>query len=144
MPLSTKGRLTKLQMVNHVESLCLKHKISIDSHSSGGRACKRLRQIAIRPVKSEITYAIALHEIGHVVGPMQSQPRLFSEAGAWAWAKDNAGVWTPRMVAKCAESLDSYAEWAFEKHRRKVRNAPVVPPANHVFWELCSVEWRAT
>jgi hypothetical protein len=130
--------MNKHQMAEHITDLCEAHKITVESHSSGGRAYKRKRIIYIRPVRSAITYATALHEIGHILGPWQSLQRLFSEAGAWVWAKENARVWTPPMQRDMEKSLDSYAEWALDKRARKVCNAPTLPPHDHAFWQMCT------
>ena len=51
---------------SHIASFTESHDIEIVSHSSGGRAYRRKKRIAIREVKSPVTYAIALHELGHV------------------------------------------------------------------------------
>jgi len=120
----------------HVALLCKNNEISVSSHSSGGRAWRKGKSIQIREVKSAITYAVALHEIGHVLGPDQSKPRLFSEAGAWKWAKENCLEWTDTMDNKMRKSLQSYLTWAEKKHARKVRNAPTIPPEDHYFWSL--------
>ena len=56
----------------HIARICKIEDIEVRSHSSGGRAWRKKRLIAIRPVKSAVTYAIALHEIGHILGPRQN------------------------------------------------------------------------
>lgn len=127
--------MTKEQMAAHIERLCLEHGIAVEGHASGGRAYKKERRIKIRPVRSDKTYAIGLHEIGHVLGPWQSMPSLFCEAGAWRWACENAQQWTPMMRVTMIEGLLSYLEWALHRqHRRNGR--PRIPEANHTFWEL--------
>lgn len=119
------------EMRDHIDQVCQRDDIRIGSHSRGGSASKRARFIRIRPVKSAITYAIALHEIGHVLGPWQSQPRLYKEAGAWKWALDNAICWTPPMQKTMIRSLNSYLRWQKRRHRH-VR----LPEPEHEFWSL--------
>lgn len=99
----------------HIDWLCRKHEITIDSHSRGGRAFRKQKHINIRPVKTSVTYAVALHEIGHVVGP-QSGCRMNKEIQAWKWAKDNALAWIEPMENKRLKSLNSYKVWA-ERHK---------------------------
>jgi hypothetical protein len=117
-------------MRRHVETICRDEGIRVLPHSRGGRASREHRIIAIRPVKSAITYAVALHELGHVLGPWQSQPRLHAEAGAWKWAKEVAHVWTPVMEEKMSRSLHTYVLWA--ERRRGVK----MPDEGHEFWAL--------
>ena len=115
----------------HIEILCARNSIRIGRHSRGGNASRRGRFINIRPVKSAITYAVALHELGHILGPWQSQPRLYKEAGAWKWATENAIVWTPVMQKTMVKSLNSYLLW----QRRRAKYVRL-PEAGHEFWQL--------
>lgn len=118
----------------HIESICKYNNISIGTHSGGGRAWRKSRHINIRPVKSAITYAVAIHEIGHILGDKQSSYRIEKETYAWKWAIDNAMEWTPSMQAKMKKCLSSYLEWALRNQNRK--NAPVIPDDCHIFWDL--------
>ncbi len=66
-------------------------------------------EIFIPPVKSEVSYATALHEIGHLLGRDQYDDyRMVREIEAWIWARENALVWTPRMVRNAVACLDWY------------------------------------
>lgn len=103
----------------HIARICKIEDIEIASHSSGGRAWRRKRKIAIRPVKTAITYAVALHEIGHILGPRQSGTRLDQEVGAWEWAEQNAIEWTHAMAEKRAKCLRSYLKWSEQSRRAK-------------------------
>lgn len=119
-----------VEMASHVRELCEDLRITVVPHASGGRAWRRTRKIAVRPVKTSITYADALHEIGHVVGPWQSQPRLASEAGAWKWAMENAKAWTDAMERTMVRCLGSYLAW------QKRHATAVLPPEGHPAWEI--------
>lgn len=79
------------------------------------------RTAHILAVTDEITYAIAMHELGHILGPMQGyhdreatpfNPRreTFSdgEIGAWLWAKANTEYWLVGMQGVMQACLDSY------------------------------------
>lgn len=127
--------MTKEEMASHIDALCVEHDIKVENYSSQGRAFRKDRMIQIRPVRSEVTYAVGLHEIGHVVGPWQSMPSLYCEAGAWVWATQNAQEWTPTMHVTMIQALTSYLEWALHRqHRSHAR--PRIPEANHKFWQL--------
>ena len=132
--------MTREEMVEHIDELCTDHGITVGAHSRGGRAWKRGKRIDIKPVKTGITYAVALHELGHILGPWQSKPRLYSEAGAWVWAKDNAKEWTPQMEAKMAKCLHSYFAWATNRQHR-TSGRPRFPERDHAFWELSGAEY---
>lgn len=109
-----------MNLADHIDRICKIEDIQIESHSRGGRAYRRSRRIKIRPVKSEITYAIALHEIGHILGPRQSGTRLDKEVGAWEWAIEHAVHWTLPMAQKMRACLESYmAKVERSPHMRK-------------------------
>jgi hypothetical protein len=119
-------------LAEHIERICKIEDIEIASHSRGGRAYRRSRRIKIRPVKSEITYAIALHEIGHILGRRQSGTRLDQEVGAWEWAMEHAHRWTLPMSRKMQECLRSYmAKVERSPHMRK-------PASDHPIHALIS------
>lgn len=122
----------------HIEQLCLTHNISIGTHSHGGRAFRKKRQINIQPVKSAVTYAVALHEIGHIHGPWQSGTRLEREAGAWHWARNNALFWTGSMEKKLLKSLGSYIQWA-KRHKTAKYPSPM-----HPFWDIAGISPTVT
>ncbi len=104
----------------HIERLANDHSVGVGSHASGGRAFRRSRRVNIRPVKSPVTYAIALHELGHVLGH-QSGRRIDKEVQAWEWAKAHALVWTKRMQETKQTALASYVRWAESKQARTNR-----------------------
>lgn len=107
----------------HIDMLCAKNSIALEFRRSGGRAWRKTKRISIAPVRSGITYAVALHEIGHILGRSPAR-RLDREAAAWTWARANAIEWTPTMEAKMKSSLDSYAKWFSRKWRRGINVAP--------------------
>jgi len=109
--------MTPEAMNAHVVAIAATHGVAIVWRTSGsitGRAWRRGRRITIPPVRSEITYALALHELGHILGH-QSGRRLSREVQAWAWAKDTAMSWTPRMTRYCRKLLASYERWAVRR-----------------------------
>lgn len=113
------GDYSALVCATHVREIAAEERIEIVPHSSGGRAWRRIRRVAIRPVKSAVTYAVGLHELGHVLGPWQSRRRLSAEVGAWVWAEENALVWTPRMAEVARDALRNYLRYAAGTSRRR-------------------------
>lgn len=128
--------MKKEQMAAHIAELARANSIVINWSSHRGCAFRKSRTVKIRPVCSTITYAIALHEIGHIIGPMQKEKRLFREAGAWLWARDNAPVWTDAMTRTMVRSLHAYARSYRRRAARRIGNPPVFPPDGHDFWRL--------
>lgn len=92
-----------------------------------------------RPVADETSYAVVLHELGHILSPLgrikskvpvakgwdATHPRerhrqagllLDQEYAAWEWAEYNALCWTPAM-----EQVKLYALGTYEQYRKEVR-----------------------
>src|SRR5262245_6671078 len=64
-------------------------------------------EIFISPIRSEISYATALHELGHIFGRHQhSRSEMVRERWAWKWARANALVWTPRMERDARKAME--------------------------------------
>ena len=101
----------------HIVALALAHDIRLDWRTTGGCAWPKLRRVSTAKPKSDITYAVALHELGHVLG-VQSGRKLDCEIQAWQWAVANASYWSTSMTKKARKSLDSYIAWAERKQRR--------------------------
>ncbi|MFM8528041.1 MAG: hypothetical protein ACKOPI_08465 [bacterium] len=122
----------------HVRDLCEEHDIAIAGASSRGRAIRYVGgglEIAIPEIRGQVTYLIALHEIGHLVGAGRSAPRLEAEANAWVWALDHTEVEpTEASLRSIGKRLDGYLEWALARQHRK--HPPRIPPPEHVFWRL--------
>jgi len=109
----------------HIDALLIEHGIAVEWRDrTNARSWRRWRRVRLQPVQGASTYAVALHEIGHVVGP-QSGPRLSREAQAWRWAELNAVEWTDGMARMAARSIETYLAWC--ERRRGVW----VPPAGH-------------
>lgn len=125
-------------MEAHVEELCAEHGIELAGASQRGRAIRwrggRL-EIAIPPIKGQVSYFIALHEIGHLVGRGRSKPRLESEANAWVWALQNAAFEpTDATLRSISKRLNGYLAWARNRQYRRV--PPRIPEPDHVFWRM--------
>jgi hypothetical protein len=129
-------------MEAHVEHLCDQYGIELVGSSARGRAIRwrggRL-EISIPPIKGQVSYFIALHEIGHLVGRGRSAPRLESEANAWVWALQHAAVEpTPATRRSIVRRLEGYLAWARNRQYRRV--PPRIPERDHVFWSLLAME----
>jgi len=106
-------------MRQHIESLCVQHEIMWDTKwVKDPNEAYSLRErdggadeIQTPPITDEITYATALHEIGHILGCYQgSKNQMTRERWAWEWARRNALIWTPVMERDATRSLGWYAE----------------------------------
>jgi hypothetical protein len=110
--------MTDAELFNlRIEQLCRKHSIlwrrdcSRQSQSRG--VCDPahdLAEIHTTPIRSAISYASALHEIGHALGRHRNSRRIMMrEAWAWRWARAHAMVWTPAMERSRQKALAWYA-----------------------------------
>jgi hypothetical protein len=125
-------------MEAHVEQLCRENGIQLAGASSRGRAIRwrgGKLEISIPPIRGQVSYFIALHEIGHLVGRGRSAPRLESEANAWIFALENSVVKpTPATLRSISRRLHGYLAWARNRQYRRV--PPRIPPRDHPFWSL--------
>lgn len=86
---------------------------------------KNLNFVLCRPVVDESTYAVAMHEFGHVLHPTgrlqtPGQPpnwmlRLQEEESAWEWAEMNALDWSPTM-----EHVKEFAVSTYRATHRRI------------------------
>ena len=112
---------TVAKMWPHVRQLCKAHEIELTYGPPGASRCRR--EIWIRPVKSRLAYATALHEIGHILGRHQlSDVVLTRERWAWDWARRSALQWTPAMQQHAERCIESYRQ-----HKELTR--PIGQPA---------------
>lgn len=127
---------------HHVEQLCAAHAIAF---TVGGRGraevrrhgAKRTLLIRVPPIRGQVSYFVALHEIGHLVGAGRAGRRLEKEAAAWQWALANSIVVpTETTRRRLGARLRSYVTWAeLRQHRRR---PPIVPAPGSEFWAVLS------
>lgn len=76
-----------------------------------------IKAVEIAPVVDETTYAIALHELGHLCAPngsimnkTRTEPAMvmLAERSAWEWARHFAIVWTDQMQRVHDMALGTY------------------------------------
>jgi hypothetical protein len=109
----------------HVDTLLAQYGIVADwRNRTAPRSWRKSRRVRIEPVRGASTYAIALHEIGHVVGPQRGR-RLDKESQAWRWAEANAIEWTGGMARLAARCIQTYLVWCERKR------GAWVPPKRH-------------
>lgn len=85
-------------------------------------------EVYVPPITCELTYAAALHELGHAISPTgqlrgtldptgkeldNGNLLLDEESAAWDWARHNALTWTKKM--------EESAQWAYSTHVQAVR-----------------------
>jgi hypothetical protein len=133
-------RLPVAELDAHIQHLCDVHGVERRTGGRGvayrrGPAGRRRPGIRIPPVRSQVTYAVALHELGHLLGPGRSGARLEKEAAAWRWALANSIVPLSEHARRSAgRRLRSYVTWAqLRQHRMR---PPRIPPAGSPFWAL--------
>lgn len=109
--------LTIGQMDKHVQTIADKNQIVIHrslNRVSRSYSIRASEEIHIAPIRSVLSYATALHELGHQLGPHQRSPHvLVREKAAWKWARKSALLWLPRMQ----QYAESAIEWYERKHR---------------------------
>jgi antirestriction protein ArdC len=112
------NRVTVADMPRHIEELATAHEIMVDTRwvkrADKAYAWREVdggtNEIQIPPIRSAISYATALHEIGHILGRHQNSRRsLVRERWAWRWARANAIEWTPVMERCAVQSLAALA-----------------------------------
>jgi hypothetical protein len=117
----------------HVKLLCVENGIrvrEIPGYNARAFRGRGIRTIAIHPVKTEATYIVALHEIGHLIGSNRSGRRLEKEAAAWEFVIQHSLVpLSPTSYRRMKKALDSYLARA---NRRKM----VIPARNDSFWQI--------
>jgi hypothetical protein len=122
----------------HIHDLCATHGIVLVVGGRGRaevrrRGSQRTRLVRVPPIRGQVSYYIALHEIGHLVGPGRSGRRLEKEAAAWQWALANSVVApTDATRRRLGAKLRSYVRWA--EHRQHRRRPPVLPSPGSDFW----------
>jgi hypothetical protein len=117
------------RLERHVLDIAKEHDIAVVycSRPDGARAMREFDEIVIPRIRSEISYATAMHELGHMLGRFRnSASTMVRERWAWRWAERNALLWTARMGRSRDKSLEWYAPRAKAidaKHRRWLAEA---------------------
>ena len=87
-----------------------------------------LLELQLPAVRSAVSYATALHEIGHVKGRHQkSRSVMVRERWAWRWAKENALIWTSAMDRSATKALAWYEARQLQS-RRCLKHQKITAP----------------
>lgn len=129
---------TAANLTAHVETLASIGGVHIDWRDRcAGRAWRKARKVRLAKITDRTRdrrYAVALHELGHVLG-LNPKSRIERESAAWDWARANAKGWNVRMTTERTKSLRSYMVWALQRQARR-RGRPVLPPRDSALWTL--------
>lgn len=123
----TVTRFTGAQLQAHAREVARTFKVRLCESAIApdeAYAIVAIRTVVCAPITDETTYAVALHELGHVVAPNGSLPgqalTRVEEEAAWNWARHIALEWT--------EVMDHVARWAEGTYAADVP-PPVAPAA---------------
>ncbi len=117
------------RLESHILQLAAEHGVEV-VYRGRGRAARRARRITVSAVRGRATYLVALHELGHVLGP-NPRRRLEQEVAAWEWALSQTIVEpTTANYRKILRALESY------RLRAARRKDMVTPPAFLDYLEL--------
>jgi hypothetical protein len=116
------ARLALADLIQHVDGLCGDHQITRHQTRRLAYAVNEIREINIPPIRGPVSYATALHEIGHILGRHQrSRHVMVLEGWAWRWARSNALVWTLAMERSRTRALEWYRQRAAKIDRKRAR-----------------------
>jgi hypothetical protein len=101
-------------------------------------AAPHLRLVVATPVVDETTYAVQLHEMGHLCSPLGaigrgvvdadvSRVKQLEEDAAWTWARHYALDWTPAM-----DAVATWAEGTY--HAAPAQQPPTRKPQPQIDW----------
>jgi hypothetical protein len=124
--METKMELQINELRRHAERLATKHQVHLvqnpDHKPEEAVAFPSIRTVLCYPVVEEVSYAIAMHEMGHVIaiggtgrvkeGMTEMQmvmAMMDQEDSAWGWAITHALYWT--------EAMEHWKNWARETYR---------------------------
>jgi hypothetical protein len=106
---------TIVELEQHFLRLCADEEVDVqwcDSPSKALALSGELEFIRAPRIRSEIAYAVAMHELGHIKSDSRSTERIERERAAWDWARRNAMLWTRRMEGYATASL----QWNKQPH----------------------------
>ena len=114
----------------HAIELATRLRIQVTARQFAGGGCAHhgTRAIECPPVTNESSYAVFLHEVGHLESPqgdsrqyrhsvsdVAGRPGLIAiggECGAWRWAMRAAKMWTREMHGAMSDAMRFYASYA--------------------------------
>lgn len=95
---------------DHVAQIAAANHVFVEAKPDTYPVCYRPIKICINPIIDEVTYAVALHELGHALDERYPPDRISRERVAWEWAEKHALEWTPAMEAFRQHALQLWEE----------------------------------
>lgn len=106
-------------MKDHADRLAVTHNVRIVYTAMDMRySCANCegREVYVPTIDSSSTYAVVMHELGHVIAPgagryhanMTAEAKLGTEQLAWQWARQNAICWNQDMTDTMRFGLGGY------------------------------------
>lgn len=129
------------RLAEHVEALVREHRVWLRGSNRRGRAWRSLRMMSIPEVRGQVSYMLALHELGHLLAPGHTTlTRLQQEAQAWQWALDNAICEpTPTTGRAMYRRLTSYLRNYVAVNLRNGREVRKIPLAGDPFYRVADL-----
>ena len=121
----------------HFVKLCigLGVKYGYISYSGGVKAYLKDNVVLVKKIKGTRSYAMALHELGHLTIKKKRATKFMEEWSAWRWAIENSLEWTHGMTGTMRKCLESYILYcALEQNGRGL------PPDSHSIWKI--MRWK--
>jgi hypothetical protein len=129
--------MTVAKLAQHAREIARTFNITLDESLPPGRragANPVLRVILCEPITTEEAYAVAMHEMGHILhpngyvrgetrssGPLQEHRfKLLEEDAAWEWARHYALDWSPTM-----EHIAQVTRSTYDTVYRQMENSPL-------------------
>jgi hypothetical protein len=117
------------EMRQHIEELVARYEIHCRwdaRRPADAYAIQDGPEIYIAPIRGQLSYAAALHEIGHIICRYQQSHHssLVRERWSWQWARENALVWTPAMERYSQRALAAVERGAANDERSKPEGEP--------------------
>ena len=109
--MSPRTMTSLVDLKRHFLKLCADEEVDVqwcDTPSKALALSGELEFIRAPRISSEIAYAVAMHELGHIKSRELSSDQIVRERAAWDWARSNALMWTAHMEGYAAASLQSY------------------------------------
>jgi hypothetical protein len=142
-PTARKARLALLE--RHVRQLAAYGEVDVEiSMTRRARAFRaspsrgRRAKIVVAPIRGQVSYFVALHELGHLLSPgNRSLRQLEREADAWRFALAHSRVEpTPATARSLSRSLQSYLLRAERRTVLGYRTKALIPDRDSFFWAV--------
>jgi hypothetical protein len=129
------GKFSVAEAAHHIREITTREKLDVILvRPDRARAWRGARRLAIPEIRSARSYFVALHELGHILGPNPAL-RLDQEVSAWRWALSEARQEpTPACWAMVGRALGSYIARAVDRAGMRV------PEEAHPIWTLVPVD----